>query len=152
MKFYVATKYIESGRQQVVAALLEGLGLTQTHDWTVNKNKDGSIPEEQRLSQDAQDDLNGVRQADLVVVLLEGGLGTHAELGGALILGKMVILVGDQRMWGYDCVFYHHPGLIRIPDDENYIKNIRQIVEKTLSYTKDYPINTNHYVRVKHEQ
>jgi nucleoside 2-deoxyribosyltransferase len=37
-------------------------------------------------------ELAGVREADVLIVLLPGGYGTHVEIGAALGLGKPVIL------------------------------------------------------------
>ena len=37
-------------------------------------------------------EIAAVREADVLVVLLPGGYGTHVEIGAALALGKPVIL------------------------------------------------------------
>jgi hypothetical protein len=63
----------------------------------------------------ARREILGVVEADIVIVLLPGGRGTHAELGAALALAKPValhtndsgIFVGPET-----CAFYHHPCVI----------------------------------------
>ena len=55
-----------------------------------------------------------MRDADVLVVLLPGGYGTHVEIGAALALGKPVILHAPDRKTletPYLCVFHYHPAV-----------------------------------------
>jgi Nucleoside 2-deoxyribosyltransferase len=57
-------------------------------------------------------ELKGVRDADVLVVMLPGGFGTHVEIGAALALGKPVIVHAPDRKTlatPYPCVFHYHP-------------------------------------------
>ena len=57
-------------------------------------------------------EMAAVREADVLVVLLPGGYGTHVEIGAALALGKPVILHAPDRKTldaPYPCVFHYHP-------------------------------------------
>lgn len=106
-RFYVAT---QKSRAANATALLEALhtrGWERTFDWT---NHVDSHPE--GYSEIAVAELAGVRDADVLVVLLPGGLGTHVEIGAALALGKPVILHAPDRKTletPYPCVFHYHP-------------------------------------------
>ena len=51
-------------------------------------------------------------EADVLIVLLPGGHGTHVEIGAALALGKPVILHAPDRKTldaPYPCPFHYHP-------------------------------------------
>jgi nucleoside 2-deoxyribosyltransferase len=125
MKIYIASRLENFLQVQAVRDALAAAGHTITYDWTLH----GSVKDdgEARLREVALLELNGVRDADLVVVLLPGGRGTHAELGAANILGKPVILFSDKPhpLLSTDatCAFYwnenvyqlHTPG--KAPED-----------------------------------
>ncbi len=69
----------------------------------------------ERLREVASLDLNGVSEADFVVVLLPGGHGTHLELGFAIAKEKKVFLHSEDPMifelGSQTNVFYRHPDL-----------------------------------------
>lgn len=53
-------------------------------------------------------------EADVLIVLLPGGYGTHVEIGAALALEKRVILHAPNRKTldaPYPCPFHCHPGV-----------------------------------------
>ena len=55
-----------------------------------------------------------MRDADVLLVLLPGGYGTHVEIGVALALEKPVILHAPNRETlaaPYPCIFHYHPGV-----------------------------------------
>lgn len=63
-------------------------------------------------------EMNGVLKADVVIVLLPGGKGTHTELGIALGAGKSILIHSTNGIWADDgkyCSFYSHPA-VRIID------------------------------------
>jgi Nucleoside 2-deoxyribosyltransferase len=76
----------------------------------------------------AEDEVRGVREADVLIALLPGGFGTHVEIGVALALGKRVIIhVPEQRVLEnpYPCVFHYHPSvrilISKVPEIESII-------------------------------
>jgi len=85
---------------------LKNKGWKQTYAWT---DRGGSTPEYAKI---AQAELEGVREAEVLIVLLPGGFGTHVEIGAALALGKPVIIHAADRKTletPYPCVFHYHP-------------------------------------------
>lgn len=105
MKVYVATKWEERAYAQEVMRELIAAGHTISYDWT----------EVEQISQTQADlDMGGVVDADALLFLAERDLaykGALAELGGALALGKRVLLLGH----GADgCIFTHHSGVERV--------------------------------------
>jgi hypothetical protein len=104
LKFYIATRLERTGDHKALARELVQAGHAITYDWTVH----GSVQGPQRIREVAQAELAGIKAADVVIVLLPGGRGTHAELGMALALGKPVIILGDLKdTGGRHCAFYY---------------------------------------------
>ena len=108
-RFYLSTRI---DRIAHAAPLLEALarhGWERTFDWN---GQDISTPGE--FADLAVAELKGIREADVVIVLLPGGRGTHVEIGAALAFGKPVILhAPDQEtlIKPYPCAFHYHPGV-----------------------------------------
>lgn len=94
-------------------------------DWTPsaeNQYVHGVAPQPRRLADDAQRDLQGVLDADAVLVLVlvlctlpnYAYRGTMGELGAALAMDKPVVMVdggGDAASY-QQVVFVHHPFII----------------------------------------
>jgi hypothetical protein len=132
MKYYLATGLLNAHRAQLVRDHLNAAGHEQTYDWTAHgpvghKGKNALIAA-------AVGELEGVQQADVIIALLPGGRGTHAELGMALALGKPV-LIWDETCEAFPvddttCAFYWHPLVVqRQGDVEAHIKELRWIAE-----------------------
>lgn len=109
MKFYIASKLENAETVKRVAAVLKAAGHEQTYDWTVH----GSVQCEgkDRLTEVAGNECKGVIDADMVIVILPGGRGTHTELGIGLGAGKgrIVICAENDELFQQDertCTFY----------------------------------------------
>jgi nucleoside 2-deoxyribosyltransferase len=108
-RFYLATRKDYSKRAEPLLEALKAQGWERTFEWTAQDeaSTDG-------YGEVAEKELAGVRDADVLIVLLPGGYGTHVEIGAALALGKPVILHSpDQKTLEnpYPCVFHYHPGV-----------------------------------------
>lgn len=116
MRYYIATGLERYAAHNEVRDELKRDGWTCTYDWTDH----GSVKDcgRARIRQVAVNETKGVLDADVVIVLLPGGRGTHAELGMALAAGKPVILhseTGDEfRDGSPTCAFYWHPLCRRV--------------------------------------
>ena len=75
MKFYIASKLENAEQVSKVASVLKAAGHEHTYDWT----KHGSVKGEgeNRLREVMQNEFFGVRDADMVIILMPGGRGTH---------------------------------------------------------------------------
>jgi nucleoside 2-deoxyribosyltransferase len=107
-RFYLATR---KDRSTEAAPLLEALttGWERTYTWT-----DHDLAGPDGYAKIAQAELAGVREADVLIVLMPGGFGTHVEIGAALALGKPVILHAPDRETletPYACPFHYHSGV-----------------------------------------
>ena len=118
MRFYIATGLGNAPLAIRLANVLISHGHELTYDWTAHG--DVRFLGSQRMSEVAFNEFRAVRDAELVVVLLPGGSGTHTELGAAIATrsNKRVILwsaTGDEfRYDSRTCVFYYHPAAERI--------------------------------------
>jgi nucleoside 2-deoxyribosyltransferase len=120
MRFYIATQLANSEQQQALAQYLINNGHELSFDWSKQDNelKTNRVFSKEEYELHARNDLQGVMSADFLIVLLPGGLGTHVEFGAALAMGKKIIIVGNQEMYGYTCVFYNTRGVVRFPADQ----------------------------------
>lgn len=118
MKFYVASGVSNAEKVNLAAAALKESGHERTYDWTTHG--DVSKTPDERKREVAANESRGVAEAELVVLLLPGRFGTHAELGIALATAEHKrILLWSETSAPFDgsegfCVFYHHPAVERI--------------------------------------
>jgi len=118
MKYYIASGVSNAAKVNLAAAALTAAGHTRTYDWTTH----GDVSKEtaDRKREIAALESRGVAEADLVVLLLPGRFGTHAELGIALATSENKrILLWSESSAPFDgaegfCVFYHHPAVERV--------------------------------------
>lgn len=114
MRVYIATRLERAADHRLVRDALAALGHQLTYDWTIH----GSVWADghDKIRQVAAAELEGVTSADLVIVLLPGGRGTHTELGAAIAAGRPVLAhtTEPRLIEGPEtCAFYHHP-LVRL--------------------------------------
>lgn len=111
MRFYLATGYERAHKHAWDVAYLEQAGHVCTLNWSDPNFV--TLP----LPVIALAEIQAVRTADVVIVALPGALGTHAEFGAALALGKRVILWAGQEIGAVEEIekhtlpFYKHPGV-----------------------------------------
>lgn len=119
MKFYIASGNENARLVSQLSRALTAAGHRQTYDWT--QHCASECPSIKSVRAVAERELSGVMEAELVIVVLPGGEGTHIELGAALGTGKPVLLfareVGELVRDGRTCSHYWHPGITRIVGD-----------------------------------
>lgn len=116
-RFYIATRLERAADHREVSGRLAACGWVCSYDWTTH----GSVQREgeARIAEVARAEEEGVRSADVVIVLLPGGRGTHAELGMAVALRKPIFVLADpvDGFFAQDertCAFYHSPTVRRV--------------------------------------
>jgi nucleoside 2-deoxyribosyltransferase len=105
VRFYIASSFTNKEKVQELASLLKKAGWMQTYDWTQNDKEIDS----KTLSAIGQMEKKGIEEADLLILLLPGGSGSHIEMGIALALGKPVFLCHQDSE--LTTTFYHLPGV-----------------------------------------
>jgi nucleoside 2-deoxyribosyltransferase len=106
-RFYLATRKNRATEADAISNELKEYGWERTLTWS-DQAQAGS----ESHAELAQAELRAVGEADVLIVMLPGGYGTHVEIGAALALGKPVILhAPDQKTLEtpYPCVFHYHP-------------------------------------------
>lgn len=110
MKYYIATRIARADEHNYVRDHLAKFGWELTYDWT----KHGSVKntDTKTLADVARKEVDGVLEAQVVLVLLPGGIGTHTELGLAIATNKITIAhSSDKSIFEANdstCAFYHH--------------------------------------------
>jgi nucleoside 2-deoxyribosyltransferase len=116
--FYLASGLENIDNAKTLRDQLTAAGFIQSYDWT----KHGPAPD--RVEEISVLEINGVRDADVVVVLLPGGRGTHTELGAAIAYGKRVVLCAPAKIMEKTretCAFYHHPHVQHVTTPEEVL-------------------------------
>ena len=90
MKFYVASSLANYEQVRDLSLLLKKAGWEHTFDWTVYCPAQRTNAE--ILKTIGTKEYEGIKQADVVVVLTPQGRGTHVELGMAIALNKKIYL------------------------------------------------------------
>lgn len=113
---YIAASLESADVVRVLGQSLRQFGWTITHDWTTH----GELTKGSEIARAAEQYIEAINDADVILVLLPGGRGTHAELGIALAFGRPVVLyplTPDALMstYGRVCAFYLHPLTHAVP-------------------------------------
>lgn len=129
MKYYIATKLENHVSHNDLRDWLTSLGHIVTYDWTQH----GPVYPlgVDVIREVAEKEIQGVIDADYVIVLWPGGRGTHAELGAAIAANKSVIFyspVDDHHKATKEtCAFYHHPNVKRFDQLESMMQYLRTL-------------------------
>ena len=116
MKFYIATRLENAANHNLLRDLMVEQGHSITYDWTVH----GPVWREgaERIREVSELELKGVADANVCLVLMPGGRGTHVELGIALGLQKPCLVISENAQelmaTSETCAFYHHPRVLRV--------------------------------------
>jgi nucleoside 2-deoxyribosyltransferase len=135
MKYYIATSTSRVPFHNQVRDLLKECGHEITYDWTTH----GSVRETSvsRLQQVAHAVLQGVLDADFVLVLLPGGKGTHTELGFSIASKKRVFIHSEDpsvfEIGPQVCAFYHHADVVRLSCPiQDLVQKIHSMISSSL--------------------
>ncbi|RDY72595.1 group-specific protein [Halobacillus trueperi] len=110
VKFYVASSFKNKDHVRYVSEQLRNQGYIHTYDWTVNERA-SSLKE---LREIGQKEKEAVMEADVLIVILPAGKGSHIEYGIALGLGKTIYLYSeDEQVNDFETTstFYHLSGV-----------------------------------------
>ncbi|MGL5898464.1 MAG: group-specific protein, partial [Lactobacillaceae bacterium] len=92
-KFYIASSFRYSKLINDLSDILENLSFVRTYDWTVNEKAD-SI---EKLHEIANEELQGVEQADFLVFIFPSGKGANIEFGIATALKKRINILDIEN-------------------------------------------------------
>ena len=137
MQIYNASKLENAPQVRAVRDALMKAGHSITYDWTQHGSVVGQGTE--RLKETAKNEAYGVASADMVVVLLPGGRGTHAELGMCIARNIPVLLVSENPDHFRDrmdtCAFYWNSNITQFAYIGNSLPD--KIVELVENFTDE---------------
>ncbi len=84
MNFYIASSFQNKDLVRFVASKLKEIDWKHTYDWTQNER---AVQKEQ-LQKIGQAEKQAIQEADVFLLWLDGGYGSHIELGMAIALEK----------------------------------------------------------------
>lgn len=125
IKYYIASSLENASNAKKLMKRLNNAGWQLTYDWT----KHGAIKDIAKLKKAARQEMQGVIDADIVIVLLPGARGTHTELGIALATNKKVFIYADDEkdliLTDRTCSFYYSKNVtIFTGDIKEFIKDL----------------------------
>ena len=134
MKFYIASQLENFEQVRCLAEKLKAEGWTHTYDWTVHGSIKGRNAE--TLKMIAQKEFDGVKEADIVIVLTPQGRGTHTEFGMAIAFNKKIYLchVDDTYFLCDDhtSAFYWLPNVTQLIGNTNDIAHEILLANNTI--------------------
>lgn len=141
LRFYVASQLAGAEAVKALAALLKREGHSHTYDWTTHGRCHvpgaGDQANIARMREVSEAEGVGVTSADVVVVWLPGGRGTHVEIGMAIAAGKRVILCSPTPLVNeepYPSAFYFHPTVRQIVESNEGMR-MYKAVQAVREYT-----------------
>ncbi|WZY00569.1 nucleoside 2-deoxyribosyltransferase [Bacillus sp. FSL W7-1360] len=108
--FYIASSFRNRTQVQFVRDALIEAGLSCTYDWT----KHGRATTVAQLKEIGEKEMKAVRLADIMIILLPAGKGSHVELGLAIAEQKAIYLYssgGEALAPEVASTFYYLPGI-----------------------------------------
>ena len=129
MKFYIGSGMKNSELVNYYAKKLEENGWEHTYNWTKNIGGNSSVEDLIKYSKEEQ---QGIIAADVVIILLKAGRGSHIELGMALALNKKIFLCSpteDEFTLENTVGFYQLPNIIKLVGTKD--ENIKEIINYT---------------------
>lgn len=150
--YYIASSLSNAAAVMLLRDELKVEGHVHTYDWTGHGAvfKDGATRDEnvKIMQKTALAEAEGVTTADVVIVMLPGGKGTHVELGMALALKKPVIMVSDVHPYhagqehndqrNFPCACWFHP-LVRHAERGEAVKAVRELTVELRNKPKEPP-------------
>jgi nucleoside 2-deoxyribosyltransferase len=128
MRIYLASRFYRRAEMQNVAISLEREGHEVTSRWILSNDIEADIERGAgRLAQLADEDLEDVRRAEVIVLFGETEKaafsgGRFVEFGYALALGKIAYLVGSAEN-----IFAYWYGVNRVRDVEELISALAHL-------------------------
>lgn len=127
MKFYIGSGLKNCELVNYYSKMLEENGWKHTYNWAKNFKGNETIEDLIEYSKLEQD---GIKEADVIIILLPAGRGTHIELGMALALNKKIFLCSaTEEEFGIENTvnFYQLPSMVRLVGTAD--ENIREIIK-----------------------
>ncbi len=125
MNFYIGSGFKNCDMVNYVSQKLKEEGWKHTYNWADNILGYETL---ENLIEFSNLEIQGINDADIVIILLPGGRGTHVELGMSLALNKKIYLYSNDDNAFKDAKetvnFYQLPSIVKLTG------NIDECIEK----------------------
>lgn len=130
MKYYIASSFANKEIVNQTIKSLNNLGFINTYNWTLNEKADNKL----KLKKIGLEELNAVKDADILIAILPGGKGTHIEIGIALGCNKTIIIAYfNEELVSIEnsATFYHHENvkLILVTEENIVDELVKALIE-----------------------
>ena len=145
-KIYIASALDNFRRIVAIRDRLAANDISLTYDWTGHNNGSPYVEDDQAelKASIAENEMRGVVNAQLVLVVMPGGNGTHFEMGLARGLNKPIVLLLDKHT-GRSPSFHFLPSVIRCHSEDDAMR----VVIDTLQSSRLRALQAEH-IRNKH--
>ena len=111
-KIYVGTSLYNGDKAKHFISRFKDLGMAITYDWTTH----GKVETVEELTLYGEAEFKGVADCDIFFMLTPARTGTHVELGIALALGKLIVIVFTEAVEMK--TFYYLPNVHKFTTEE----------------------------------
>jgi nucleoside 2-deoxyribosyltransferase len=126
MYVYLAAPWIHKDQMKGIARKFVMAGHLVTHSWWLTEGEGYAGRTKEQLAGFALEDLNGVKEADKVVVISSAkSEGKAVEQGIALALGKPIIAVG--KLGEFPNIFHYLPEYTWVETVEDAIEELSHV-------------------------
>lgn len=94
MKFYIGSGFKNVELVNEFSRKLQSHGWEHTYNWAENLKENETIED---LIEYSKLEQKGIEEADVVIIILPAGRGTHIELGIAMALKKKIYLYSSKK-------------------------------------------------------
>ncbi len=124
MKFYIGSSFKNADLINYFSDKLCEHGLIHTYNWAKNIIENETVDDKIDAS---LKEIEGIEDADIVIIIIPAGRGTHIEMGMALAFNKKIYMCAmDEKEFSEATVnFYELPEIIKLAGTpDSIIKNI----------------------------
>lgn len=127
MRFYIGSGFKNCELVNKFSEILRKNGWQHTYNWTENINDDVTFED---LIVYSESEKKGIADADVVIILLPAGRGTHIELGMALALDKIIYLCSSDKD---EFSIENTVGFYELPQIRKVVGSVDDIINKIIN-------------------
>lgn len=137
---YIASTLSNHERVKRLRDLFAAEGVGLTYDWTEHHEGSPYVPDPKLLPGVAERELKGVIDAQVVLVVLPGGGGTHFEMSAAFMMKKPIVIlddISDNRRVS----FHYLEGVKRCESEALAIGTVLDYLLRDVKIEEPHPLN-----------
>lgn len=124
---YIASTLDNKERVGQLIQIFRAVGIDVTYDWTEH----GRVFNQEELQLIGLRELQGVRDASVILLVTPAGHGSHFEAGAGYISGKPLVILYEEPL-AKPTSFHHLPGVRRCSDVDQAIALVIDSLEGRL--------------------